>query len=62
MVMDKGGCGPLSHGIGDIAYVKDLRTEKIVTTNFRCSKFGTYFPAQGSGWVSFAIQSLIVFF
>ncbi|XP_028404228.1 uncharacterized protein LOC114526893 [Dendronephthya gigantea] len=34
------GCDQRSAGIGNIAYVKDLLTEKIVTTKLRCSKFG----------------------
>ncbi|XP_028413273.1 uncharacterized protein LOC114536122 [Dendronephthya gigantea] len=42
MVVNQGGCGATSPGIGDIAYVKDLRTEKIVATKFRCSQFGTH--------------------
>ncbi|XP_028391389.1 uncharacterized protein LOC114516186 [Dendronephthya gigantea] len=42
MIVNQGGCDATSPGIGDIAYVKDLRTEKIVTTKFRCSQFGTY--------------------
>ncbi|XP_028399998.1 uncharacterized protein LOC114523319 [Dendronephthya gigantea] len=40
MIINQGGCGASSPGIGDIDYVKDLRTEKIVTTKFRCSQFG----------------------
>lgn len=52
MIMNQGGCGPTSPGIGDIAFVKDLRTENIVTTNFRCSKFGGYHhPLTSFGWV-----------
>ncbi|XP_028413234.1 fibrinogen gamma chain-like [Dendronephthya gigantea] len=42
MIVNQRGCGPTSPGIGDIAYVKDLRTEKIVATKFRCSQFGIY--------------------
>ncbi|CAB4013001.1 Hypothetical predicted protein [Paramuricea clavata] len=34
------GCDQRSAGIGNIAYVKDLQTEKIVSTKLRCSKFG----------------------
>lgn len=37
--MGEKGCDANSPGIGDVAYVKDLMTEKIVSTNFRCSKF-----------------------
>lgn len=51
MIMDH-GCSQATPGIGNIAYVKDLRTEKIVTAKFRCSVFGSYHdPATGSGWV-----------
>ncbi|XP_028413259.1 uncharacterized protein LOC114536107 [Dendronephthya gigantea] len=51
MIINQGGCGPTSPGIGDIAYVQDLGTEKIVATNFRCSQFGTYHHFfQKSGW------------
>ena len=39
MITDR-GCEALSPGIGDIAYVNDLRAEKIVTTTFNCSVFG----------------------
>ncbi|XP_028391550.1 uncharacterized protein LOC114516313 isoform X2 [Dendronephthya gigantea] len=42
MIVNHGGCGATSPGIGDIAYVKDLRTEKIVATKFRCSRFGMH--------------------
>ena len=47
------GCDADSPGIGDIAYVKDFMTEKIVTTTFKCSVFGnaksdTFYK---SGWV-----------
>ena len=46
------GCDINSPGIGDIAYVKNLQTEKIVTTYFRCSKFGVGHHLQsGIGWV-----------
>ncbi|XP_046839735.1 uncharacterized protein LOC124433918 isoform X2 [Xenia sp. Carnegie-2017] len=40
MIYNKGGCTKTSPGIGDVKFVKDLMTESIVTTNFRCSKFG----------------------
>ena len=39
-MMNTAGCDQRSAGIGDIAYVKDLLTEKIITTKLRCSKFG----------------------
>ena len=51
MIKDR-GCEALLPGIGDIAYVNDLRAEKIATTTFKCSVFG---PNTGSfvklGWV-----------
>ena len=51
--MNEGGCGRLSPGIGHISYVKDLQTEEIVTTKFRCSNFGTYYLKNSKlGWVS----------
>ena len=50
--MGEKGCDQNSPGIGDIAYVKDLKTEKIVTRNFRCSKFGiAYHVGTKFGWV-----------
>ena len=52
MMLDNGGCDGRSPGIGDIAYVKDLRTEKIVSITFRCSIFGGYHPEYFQmGWV-----------
>ena len=48
------GCDARSPGIGDIAYVKDLMTEKIVTTTFKCSVFGvpkSHDSVLKSGWV-----------
>ena len=47
------GCDARSPGIGDIAYVKDLMTEKIVTTTFKCSVFGDPKSDTGRkfGWV-----------
>ncbi|CAB4004935.1 Hypothetical predicted protein [Paramuricea clavata] len=51
LMMNTGGCDQRSAGIGDIAYVKDLLTEKIVTTRLRCSKFGfAYHPLVKFGW------------
>ena len=52
MVINKGGCGKYSPGIGDVKFVKDLITDKIVTTNFRCSKFGVAHSKKAQfGWV-----------
>ena len=53
MVLGKLGCDQNSPGIGDIEYVKDILTEKIVTSTFRCSKFGiAYHVGTEIGWVS----------
>ena len=53
LVVNEKGCGR-SPGIGDIAYVKDLLTEEIVSTTFRCSHFGRYHPKSSRyGWVRF---------
>ncbi|XP_046839770.1 uncharacterized protein LOC124433941 isoform X2 [Xenia sp. Carnegie-2017] len=40
MIYNKGGCTKTSPGIGDVSFVKDLMTDNVVTTSFRCSKFG----------------------
>ena len=46
------GCNQRSAGIGNIAYVKDLQTDRIVTTSLRCSKFGiAYRRSSYYGWV-----------
>ena len=51
-MMNTAGCDQRSAGIGDIAYVKDLLTENIVTTKLRCSKFGFgHSPFLRFGWV-----------
>ena len=51
-MMNTAGCEQRSAGIGDIAFVKDLLTENIVTTKLRCSKFGfAYHPLVKFGWV-----------
>ena len=56
--MNKGGCGKTSPGIGDVQFVKDLMIDNIVTTNFRCSKFGIPHNARTKfGWV--CISSLV---
>ena len=52
LMMNTAGCDQRSAGIGDIAYVKDLLTGKIVTAKLRCSKFGVaYHRLAGLGWV-----------
>ena len=54
LMLNEGGCGRLTPGIGDISYVKDLQTEEIVTTKFRCSHFSAYHSkSNGFGWVCF---------
>ena len=51
-MINEGGCGRLLPGIGDISYVKDLQTEEIVTTTFRCSQFTSrHSKFYGYGWV-----------
>ncbi|XP_046843331.1 uncharacterized protein LOC124437395 isoform X1 [Xenia sp. Carnegie-2017] len=51
MIYNKGGCTNTSPGIGDVKYVKDLITDNVVTTNFRCSKFGlAYNERTNLGW------------
>ena len=61
LMMITAGCNQRSAGIGDIAYVKDLLTEKIVTTKLRCSKFGlAYHRLAKFGWVRHLnIQNII---
>ena len=55
-MISEGGCGRLSPGIGDISYVKDLQTEEIATTKFRCSQFTSYHSKfDGYGWVGFSL-------
>ncbi|CAB4037073.1 Hypothetical predicted protein, partial [Paramuricea clavata] len=51
LMVDDQGCTKHKPGIGNIAYVKDIRTEKIVTTGFRCSIFGGFHHSTpGFGW------------
>ncbi|XP_046852087.1 uncharacterized protein LOC124445407 [Xenia sp. Carnegie-2017] len=49
LLRDSGGCNRLFPGVGNIQYVKDLRRNKIITTNFYCSRFGTHFH-KNLGW------------
>lgn len=49
MITDN-GCEVNSPGIGDVAFVKDLMTGKIVTTKFQCSVFGLAHSGN-VGWV-----------
>ena len=52
MLSKTGGCGGASAGIGDVKFVKDLRTNNVVTTSFRCSKFGfAHNKKTQFGWV-----------
>ena len=53
LMVDDQGCDKYKPGIGNIAYVKDIQTEKIVTTGYRCTIFGRFYhPSTGLGWVS----------
>ena len=57
MIEDK-GCSQDQPGIGDIAYVKDLQTDTVVSTGYRCSVFGKYqHPVTGFGWVGLKYSS-----
>ena len=59
MIINKGGCDKHSPGIGDVAYVKNLLSDSIVTRNFRCSKFGlAHHPRTKFGWVRICILQL----
>ena len=59
MMKGEKGCDSNTPGIGDIAYVTDLRTGNIVTTTFRCSQFGLAHPLISKlGWV---FISLVLF-
>ena len=48
--LGKGGCTDVHSGIGNVAYVKDILTDTIVTSKFKCSKFGPHVNA-AFGWV-----------
>ncbi|XP_028397006.1 uncharacterized protein LOC114520857 isoform X2 [Dendronephthya gigantea] len=51
LMMEDKGCSQDQPGIGNIAYVKDLLTNKIVSTGYHCSIFGKYqHPVTGFGW------------
>ena len=53
LMMDKQGCAPNEPGIGNIAFVKDIQSDTIVSTEYRCSVFGKFqHPLTGFGWVS----------
>ena len=53
------GCDSNSPGIGDIAFVKDLKTDKIVTTTFKCSVFGLAHSST-LGWVGYIWKMRLV--
>ena len=62
LLLNEGGCGRLSPGIGNISYVKDLQTKQIVTTKFRCSQFSSYrSKSDGFGWVRFSDNKVFHF-
>jgi hypothetical protein len=50
LLHDSGGCTKNNPGIGDIKFVKDLQTGKVVNTNFRCSIFSGHL-SKLIGWV-----------
>ena len=59
LMINEGGCGRLSPGIGNISYVKDLQNDEIVTTKFRCSQFTSHHSKfDGFGWVGFLLFSI----
>ena len=45
------GCTKDDPGIGDVTFVKDILTESILTTNFKCSIFGPH-THPSLGWVN----------
>lgn len=60
LMIDNHGCSQDNPGIGNIAYVKDIRSDKIVTTAYRCSVFGKYqHPLTGFGWVGKTFSVLV---
>ena len=55
------GCTPNSPGIGDIEYVKNLVTGEMVTTTFRCSKFGIgHHQSTNIGWVCVFVYQIAI--
>ena len=52
LLRNKGQCSHNHPGIGNVAFVKDLMRNKVVTNNFKCSRFGAHF-FKGLGWVSY---------
>lgn len=50
LLRGRGGCTEHNPGIGDIEFVKDLQSGKIVNDNFRCSLFGGHVSPL-IGWV-----------
>ena len=61
LMIDKQGCtcNPDQPGIGNIAYLKDIQTDTIVTTRYRCSVFGKFQhdPSTGFGWVGSGVAN-----
>lgn len=51
LIKGMGGCSNHYPGIGDVAFVKDLLNNQIVSTKFQCSRFGSH-TVHGLGWVS----------
>ena len=54
MITDR-GCSDLEPGIGNIAYVKDLLTDTVVSSTFECSIFGGVQSSGQLGWVSYIL-------
>jgi hypothetical protein len=57
-MLNEGGCGRLWPGIGNISYVKDLQTEEIVTTKFRCSQFSSH-HSKSDGFVPVKVSHTV---
>ncbi|CAB4033051.1 Hypothetical predicted protein, partial [Paramuricea clavata] len=49
LLRNQGQCSHNHPGIGNVAFVKDLMRNKVVTKNFKCSRFGAHF-FKGLGW------------
>jgi hypothetical protein len=52
------GCSDLQAGIGNIAFVKDLLTQSVLTNNFKCSKFGPH-THDMLGWVTANFKNIV---
>ena len=54
----KNVCTDVHSGIGNIEFVKDVRTQAVVTRTFNCSKFGPHVNG-ALGWVIILQSELI---